>query len=188
MITVIVINGAGTSGKDTFIDLFTEVVNEDSIGTPSPVCRFSSVDEVKSFATIMGWDGVKDDKGRRFLSDIKDALTRYSDAPYRYMEQKVQEFSSETENGFIFFHVREPSEIEKMVQGLHATTLLIQRDEVQPSSFDNHADKNVHSYPYDYCVRNNGTLAELKEEARSFLKHLIYFAHLPTGGESKCQP
>ena len=174
MLKVIVINGAGTSGKDTFIDLFSASVEEEYKGNRIPVFRFSSVDKVKEFARHMGWDGVKDDKGRRFLSDIKDALTRYNDAPFNHMVMQVAVLQEHYEDGFVFFHVREPSEIEKMVKGLNATTLLIQREGVQPSSFDNHADKNVFDYSYDYIVDNNGTLEDLQSSATTFLHSLVH--------------
>lgn len=162
MVKVIVINGAGTSRKDTFIDLFSAVCKE--LGSHS-VYRFSSVDEVKYFATCMGWDGVKDDRGRRFLSDIKDAMTLYSDAPFNYMKQKVKEVSEQEENAFVFFHVREPVEIQKMVDILNATTLLIERPTVKSDSFTNHADKNVENFNYDYRVMNDGTLLDLRDQA-----------------------
>lgn len=170
MVKVIVINGAGTSGKDTFIDLFTEVVKE--VSDKSSVYRFSSVDEVKYHASCMGWDGVKDDKGRRFLSDIKDAMTLYNDAPYNYMARQVKGVESLGEDAFIFFHVREPSEIKKMVDRLHAVTLLIERPTVKEESFTNHADKNVKDYEYDYQVCNDGTLLDLRDSAILFFDFL----------------
>ena len=163
MIKVIVINGAGTSGKDTFIDLFTEVCDEACEG--HAVYRFSSVDQVKYFAACMGWDGVKDDKGRRFLSDIKDAMTLYNDAPFNYMREKIEEVEAITDKAFIFFHVREPKEIQKMVDRLNATTLLIERPSVKADSFTNHADKNVDDYLYCYRFMNDGTLLDLKDKA-----------------------
>lgn len=177
MITVVVINGTATAGKDTFIDLFTEVCNEKGL---YPVQRFSSVDEVKRFATILGWDGVKDDKGRRFLSDLKDALTLYNDLPFNYMKSKIEYFRrlnkiDGDEYGFIFFHVREPKEVSRMAEEFKAVTLLIEREGLQ-ESFSNHADKNVRDFPYDYVVRNNGTLSDLRENALKFFNYL-------TGGE-----
>lgn len=169
MVKVIVINGAGTSGKDTFIDLFSEVCRD--IGTQS-VYRFSSVDEVKYYATCMGWDGVKDDRGRRFLSDIKDAMTLYSDAPFNYMKQKVEAVEEKGEDAFVFFHVREPSEIQKMVERLDALTVLIERPTVKSDSFTNHADKNVGNFSYDYHIMNYGTLLDLKVQAYNFFDQI----------------
>jgi len=173
MITVVVINGTATAGKDTFIDLFTEVCNEKG---SYPVQRFSSVDEVKRLAVVLGWDGVKDDKGRRFLSDLKDALTLYNDLPFNYMKSKIEKFNrlcdNRNEHGFIFFHVREPKEVSRMAEEFKAVTLLIEREGLQ-ESFSNHADKNVRDFPYDYVVRNNGTLSDLKENALKFFDYLM---------------
>lgn len=174
MVKVIVINGAGTSGKDTFIDLFTEVCRE--VCLDYKVYRFSSVDMVKYHACCMGWDCVKDDKGRQFLSDIKDAMTKYNDGPYKYMKEKVDEIKEATfdeDTAFVFFHVREPQEIAKMKERLNATTLLIKRPSVDPESFTNHADKNVQMFDYDYRVLNNGTLDDLKHSALFFLDYLL---------------
>lgn len=174
MVKVIVINGAGTSGKDTFIDLFTEECQECDRDTIR-VYRHSSVDQVKYHASLMGWDWEKDDKGRRFLSDIKDAMTRYNDGPLNYMSDIVEDITKNTlshETSFVFFHVREPQEIQKMVDKFEATTLLIERPSVSKESFTNHADINVGNYDYDYIVTNDGTLSDLRYEAYLFFEAL----------------
>ena len=175
MITVVVINGAGTSGKDTFIDKFSEVCYE--AGREFLPYRFSSVDTIKTSAKLIGWDGVKDDKGRRLLSDLKDAMTRYNDAPFKYMENKVHVYErlckENNTHGFLFFHIREPQEIQKMVEKFNAVSLLVVRDSVFLDNFTNHADKNVYDYDYDYQVFNNGTLDDLKNSAREFFKYLL---------------
>ena len=166
MVRVIVINGQGTSGKDTFIDLFTEV-------SGIPVFRFSSVDEVKAHAIALGWDGKKDAKGRRFLSDLKDAMTRYNDAPFVYMFNQIKKVCGSYEDAFIFFHIREPKEIERMVKSFNATTILIERTVSAQISFTNHADNGVYDYTYDYFVKNNGTIPELKKSAETIFHDLI---------------
>lgn len=171
MIKVVIINGAGASGKDTFIDLFTRVCEEQ--GGKYPVYRFSSVDEVKHFASLMGWDGVKDNRGRRFLSDIKDALTRYSDRPLMYMGDKLKEVYAKEQNAIVFFHVREPDEVRKASERFNAVSLLIKRPSVRRDSFTNHADKNVDSYKYEYYVDNSGSLRQLLNEAQKFYDYLI---------------
>lgn len=60
---VIVINGMGGVGKSTFISLCHEI--------DPRVIETSTVDFVKEIALQAGWDGVKDEDGRRFLSDLK---------------------------------------------------------------------------------------------------------------------
>lgn len=167
---VIIINGHGTAGKDTFIDKFAEVA-EEVYGDALPVFRFSSVDEVKKYAMLLGWDSVKDEKGRRFLSDIKDALTRYNDAPFSYMQKKYAEVSELSSHSVIFFHVREPEEIARAVKEFNATTVLLERE--CATTFTNHADTGVYDYTYDYYVRNYGTISDLKATARVIFGELF---------------
>ena len=59
---IIIINGSGGVGKDTFIamcDKYTYTKN------------YSSVDEIKCVARQLGWNGGKTEKDRKFLSDLK---------------------------------------------------------------------------------------------------------------------
>ena len=59
---IIVINGTGGSGKDTFVEYVSKYAK---------VYNFSSVDKVKEIAKLIGWTGTKTDKDRKFLSDLK---------------------------------------------------------------------------------------------------------------------
>lgn len=182
---VLIINGAGTSGKDSFIDLFTEVAQSYSSKCKTVVHRFSSVDQIKEYAFNMGWDGVKDEAGRQFLSDIKDACTRYNNGPFNYMGAKVSEVLKESltqddlHTAFVFFHVREPEEIAKMVNVYQATSILVTREGIH--TFTNHADSGVYYYAYDYHVENNGTIDDLKSSAETI------FCSLISGGVGSCQ-
>ena len=55
---VVLINGAGGSGKDTLVELFrTYVFNDYTVG------NISTIDKIKSIAQTMGWKGEKDEKG-----------------------------------------------------------------------------------------------------------------------------
>ena len=63
---IIVINGRGGVGKDEFIKWCREANND--------IYSVSSVDYVKEIARLIGWNGEKDVKGRKFLSDLKDAF------------------------------------------------------------------------------------------------------------------
>ena len=59
---IIVINGTGGCGKTTFVELTQKY---------GKVINFSSVDKVKEVAKLIGWDGKKTEKDRKFLSDLK---------------------------------------------------------------------------------------------------------------------
>lgn len=176
MFQVIIINGCATAGKDTFIDLFTEEFK--NAGYSTPVYRISSVDKVKEIAKSLGWDGVKDDKGRQFLSDLKDAMTAYNDAPFTYTVKSINSIRNATKgNAIIFVHVREPEEIKKYRDRSYSKAILVRRDEVT-DVFSNHADKEVFGYQYDFIVDNNGTLDDLRNAAKGFVHLLEYWRSL----------
>ena len=166
---VVIINGSGGCGKDTFVELCRK--NSDF-----PVVCVSSVDRVKEAAAILGWDGGKDERARRFLSDLKDAATDYCDSPMRYLTGVFLNEGICHEQGILFMMIREPREIERAAQRFEAVTLLIKRPSVASIS-SNHADAFVDAYDYDYTVFNNGTLDDFENQAKHFVKliHDGYF-------------
>ncbi len=78
---IIIINGKGGCGKDSLID---GIVSHDWWEY-----TLSSVDKVKEAAMVLGWDGGKDDKDRKFLHDIKNLSTEYNDGPNTYLCNSV---------------------------------------------------------------------------------------------------
>jgi hypothetical protein len=157
-----ILNGAGTCGKDTFVDFVREFLTV-------PCYCISSVTKVKEAALVLGWDGVKDEKGRKFLSDLKDLSTEAYEGPLRYMEACISD-----QPAVYFFMVREPVEIAKFV-GLYPEmkTIHMTRPNNEVVNFNNHADNNAHNYHYDVQVYNDGTLDDLKEKARIFANGYI---------------
>ena len=70
--TVIVINGRGGVGKDTLCDFARAHFK---------VKNISSITPIKEIAAQCGWDGKKDNKSRKFLSDLKKLCVEYNDYP-----------------------------------------------------------------------------------------------------------
>lgn len=171
---IVVINGATRAGKDLFCKLVTEYIGENFCKT------ISSIDIIKELAKEIGWNGQKDFKSRKFLSDLKDLVTDYNDFPFRVIAHKTLclKYSFETfdvkENQYIIFvHIREPEEIRKFVSETGAMTLLIRRAAAENESASNHADACVLDYPYyNFIIENNGTIEELKEKAKNFVEML----------------
>jgi len=164
---LIVINGSGTSGKDEVVKISRELVAEKKINKLI-VKSISSIEAVKNSALLFDWDRSKNDKSRRFLSDLKDAWTRYNNGPFNDIKKKV-DILQDKFYWLVYIHIREPDEIEKMVDYYDdVTTLLIKREGVE--EFNNHADSEVYEYSYDYIIENNGTLDDLKESVECFLK------------------
>lgn len=161
---IFVINGSGGNGKDTFVEMCSEFID---------TLNISSVDQVKGIGTQMGWNGKsKTEEDRKFLSDLKDLWTRYSDGPYKYIMNMIFNFESIYEDSFMFIHVREPKEIEKIVNNgrYDISTILVINSNVDKID-SNHADANVENYNYDNVVDNSGTLDDLRMAARNFVKN-----------------
>lgn len=154
---VFILNGCGGVGKDTFVNLVGEYV---------PTIHFSSVTKVKEVAKMIGWDGGKTEKDRKFLSDLKLLCSEYNDMPLNSMKEEV-EFFKNTNALALFLDIREPEEIEIAKRAFNAETILVVRDSVEHIS-SNMADDNVYNYTYDYIIDNNGTEEDLKECARTF--------------------
>lgn len=166
-----IINGRPRSGKDTFVNFCLE-----ELGAFGKL--ISTVDFVKKIATECGWDGTKDLKNRKFLSDLKDLLTNWGDVPYKKTLQEIDMFKFDLDywdvpdKGVVFIMCREPKEIERFERELNAKSVLIQRASVEFEQQSNHADSEVLNHKYDYIIENNGTVDELKEKAKEFLKNL----------------
>lgn len=136
----------------------------------------STVDFVKEIALKCGWNGEKTFENRRFLSDLKDLLTRWNDIPYKKILEKVKQLDSwaryDSLDWILFVDCREPAEIQKLKERLNATTVLIRREEVENNEVSNHADFDVFYYDYDLTIYNNSDIIHLEDEARKFIEYM----------------
>lgn len=171
---IIVINGSNGVGKDLFVtycDIYCRylTVNKEK---NIIVSNLSTIDPIKELTKEIGWSGQKTDKDRKFLSDLKDLCTEYNNLSFNYIKKNIERIRSyNRENTIIFIHCREPKEIQELVDELGAKTLLITRPQVKPS--DNHADKEVSNYNYNYSIDNSGTQTELRLKAEHFINTLF---------------
>jgi hypothetical protein len=160
---IIIINGSGGAGKDTFVEYCSEF---------RKVLNVSAVDKVKEAAKVLvGWDGTKDDKSRKLLVDLKQLSIEYNDAPTKYIVAKAEEFK-ESDDELMFVHIREAEEIDKAKGLLGASTLLVTNPNV-PIITTNSSDAKVNEYNYDYTILNDGTLDELKDKAKQFVDSIV---------------
>lgn len=162
----IVINGVGGAGKDTLISFVAEKYW---------IKNVSSIDPIKNIASVIGWNGQKDEKSRKFLSDLKKITTDYNDYALNYILEEQKSFLSGPEE-IMFVHIREPKEIEKFVsrsKGETLTLLIKPREELQNKQFGNVSDDNVENYDYDLVFNNNHSIEETKELWLEFFKKNI---------------
>ena len=156
---IFIINGSGGVGKDTFVNM---------VGKYVPTVNFSSVDKIKEIARLVGWEGGKTDKDRKFLSDLKKLITEYNDMPYKTVVEKIKNFKEDVVNEYLFLHIREPEEIKRIDSVYDVSTILVKRPIEQITSND--ADSRVNEYNYDIVINNTGDLTELNDLAKMFVE------------------
>ncbi len=162
----IVINGAGGVGKDTLCDLAAKHFK---------VKNISSITPIKEIAALCGWDGTKDNKARKFLSDLKNLCVEYNNYPTVWAKKQYDEFLTSDEE-IMFVHIREPEEIEKFVKATdgRALTLLVRGGKRMSSEkYGNISDDGVENYNYDHYFLNESTLDIAEREFVELLSTLI---------------
>ena len=163
---VIVINGAGGVGKDAMCSLAAKHFK---------VRNISSVDPIKEIARFTGWTGVKDDKARKFLHDLKTITATYNDFPTNWAFDQYKDFLN-TDEEILFVHIREPEEIKKFVDitdGAAKTLLVRGGERMKRSVYGNAADDCVENYSYDYYFMNDKTLEEAEPKLTALLSGIL---------------
>ena len=160
---VFILNGVGASGKGEFAD---------RVGKYIPTRKYSIVDLPKEAAKLLGWNGAKTEKDRRFLSDIMDLATEYNDSPYKDVINLVEAFDTELPEEVLIIDMRDPKDIARAVKDFEAETILIRNPSVGKIE-SNHADANVENYNYDYIIENDGTLEQLDKMAYLFSEQVV---------------
>lgn len=88
---IFIVNGTGGSGKTTFEKMVENIAKQNNYN----IKIISTIDYIKQIAKTLGWDGGKALNDRRFLSDLKDALTRWKDIPYQKIKENLEDFMLE---------------------------------------------------------------------------------------------
>lgn len=161
---VIIINGVGGSGKDTLVEYLFKYI---------PTHHYSIANLPKEAATILGWDGGKTERDRKFISDIVDISAEYNDAPFQDVVSIVTDFKNgRLEADVLVIDMRDPRDIARAVKIFGAITVLIRNPRVE-SIETNHADRDVEDFEYDYVIDNDGTLEDLDKKAEEFVKEVL---------------
>ena len=164
---VFVINGIGTSGKDTFISY---------IGNCVPyVFRHSYITPVLDIARKMGWKNDKSENGRLFLAKLEVTWSEYNNKIFDDVV-RIIEFTDPNKLSYHFIIIRRPEIIEKFkTKYPKLKTILIERSNVPIP--DNPSDKAVNNYNYDIIIKNDGTIEELYTKCNKFITKELKSLH-----------
>lgn len=171
---IILINGKGGVGKDTLCDFAAKrylVENR------------SSITRIKQAALEAGWDGQKDERGRKLLSDMKKIMVSYdSNIITNYLMEYTLDFLLYKKQ-VMFIHIREPEEIQKYIDTVNSsvlyrnlqaqgdllvTSLLVTRD-TGIYTYGNSGDDAVDDFMYHFVYHNDLPLSEAKYDFVDFM-------------------
>lgn len=165
---VLVINGQALAGKDTFVSAVSE---------HWPTMFAAIADAVKRVALQCGWDGGKTAEDRRFLSDLKCLLDGYHDWPYQQLMAAYYDFL-ENDDRILFLQLREPADIRRFLDDSRhdsdiviVKTLFLERESRR--TVGNIGDDSVYDFDYDFVVKNDGTVDDLKHKAVQLVSSLL---------------
>lgn len=166
---VYVTNGCAENGKDTFAEFLNKYIS---------VYKYSSIDLVKEMFEVVGVSkDNKTEKKRKLWSDGKDMLTKYDDIPFKDITSIVADFkNNKIEAKILLIDIREPEEIDRAVKTFGAETILVRNPNATKIE-SNHADRDVENYEYDYIIENNGTLEQLEEVAKFFVRDIVCWSN-----------
>jgi hypothetical protein len=166
---VIIINGKGGAGKDTVCEIAESYYRVKTISAITPV---------KEIARHCGWtgDSEKDNRARKFLSDLKRILIDYNDMPNDYLEKEYNNFIA-SDNDLLFVHIRESDQIDdfKARVSSKCVTLIVRSSELDKKKafFGNTSDDDVENYVYDYSFVNGKPMDVLVRDFKVFLRNLF---------------
>ena len=185
MINVIMLTGKAGCGKDSFYSIADNYIYKNTMGTVDVFNR-AFADKIKESLYDLGWDGKKDDKGRRLLQHFGQTMREYDKdiwAKFVYDDIYDTEFGG-VESVHIITDLRFPNEytyvrdnlqedfpnskltVVKIV-GRHADLGANANDISEAGITEEDLGK-----PFDYVLHNDGTFDEYKLQVKHVLEDL----------------
>ena len=165
---VIVINGKAGVGKDTLCDFVIERYHAKKISSITPILKI---------AMDNGWDGTKDNKSRKFLSDLKRTFIDFNNLPYNYLIEEYKLFL-QSDDDILFVHIRESDQIQEFISSIKnscvcATLLISNINDGEPIVFGNDSDDCVDNFPYDFTYHNTEPIEQAEQDFLAFFQELL---------------
>lgn len=161
---ILIINGMPRTGKDSFVDILSDMVD-------IPLFKRSWVDIIKE---TIDWDGNKSPENRKLLADMAD---REEEMCYSDVINKGLQYITENEDMIYCIFARRPKNIQRLMDYFNflpdtkVKTILIRRPDVEMNEQSNTADSEVFEYWYMHQIYNDGGINwmfDYKKKVRAF--------------------
>lgn len=174
---VILISGKAQSGKDTTARLMCERLKKR--GDRVLITHYA---DLLKFICVnyFGWDGKKDESGRRMLQYVGTDVVRKQDSSFWVdFLATMLEFFHENWDYVIIPDCRFPNEISRMVErGFDVTHIRVVRDGLlSPLTNEQQthpSETALDNVEPDICIYNNGTPDDLNESVKNLIKENFY--------------
>ena len=166
MAVILICSRLPQQGKDTATKFLEENYNGIRIGL---------ADKVKEIATLMGWDGIKDEKGRNFLVNLGTVAGRAYDKNMwlKLAHKKIKDVIGSGYN-VIISDVRFVSEEIYFKNNFKDVIVIgIESNTIGDKAFENDlAQVEYKDIKKDFIVKNNGTITDLYKELNKIIQKL----------------
>lgn len=170
---VFLVSGKAQSGKDTFYSFVSEYGRKNGL----KVARIAFADAVKDIAYQLGWDGKKDDRGRKLLQTLGTEVGRAYN-PSIWVDKGIEKLRKEHEAGtdiVCFTDCRFPNEIDSIkrldwIVG-DVVSVRIERNSAGAGVNNGHdSECALDNYEFDCVILNDGEMVDFKGAIESMLK------------------
>lgn len=176
--TVIAFAGKAGAGKSTVANTFKKCMNSDNNHNDYSIPIIPFAKEIKLQAKILGWDGEKDEKGRKLLQDITKPIKAYHGQNH-YAEVVFDEAVSIEPDFLVIDDLRFKAEANYLLQKAKEGKCKVIFVKVENKNFvsnlteDAKADiseNDLNDFEFDCVIDNSGTLEELEVEVEKFIE------------------
>ena len=175
---VLGMSGKAEHGKTTFCNLVREILIDKGVD-PNVVGIYPLAKIMKVQALSLGWDGKKDEKGRRFLQEISWPIKHYHGIDI-YAKWDLERALNDEMEYILVDDFRMLAEIDYFSKNVPAEDLIIARIErpghvskLTPEQLADVSETQLDDYPFETRVDNSGTIADLTKEAEKMADRLI---------------
>lgn len=157
---LIALTGYARSGKDTLGQILVDQYD---------FTRVAFADAIKHHARLLGWDGNKDERGRRFLQTLGTEVVRAYNPDF-WVETAMREAIQH--DAVVITDCRYCNEVEA-VKTNGGIVVRVERPGVGPAN-DHSSENELGPEDCDLVVHNSGTIEDLERAAELLIQRIEY--------------